>query len=74
LLNEDTFTTTIAGGMNAKPLKNMSVNLVDIFVTRFQEGEKVSLEALKVRRIINPLSNDKKIPFEGVGRRELEPF
>ncbi len=22
-----------------------------------------------MRRIINPLSNDKKIPFEGVGRR-----
>lgn len=61
--------TIIAGGMNTMPSKYMLVNLVDIFVTRFQEGKKVSLEALKVRRIINPLGSDEMLPSEGVGRR-----
>jgi large subunit ribosomal protein L15 len=63
--------TTIVGGMNTMLPKYVLVNLVDIFVTRFQEGKKVSLEALKVRRIINPLGSDEKLPFEGVGRRRV---
>ncbi len=64
--NEDIY--NIRGGMNAKPPKYVLVNLVDMFVTRFQEGEKVSLEALKVRRIINPLGSEEKLPFEGARR------
>ncbi len=50
---EDTF-ITIVGGMNARPPKYVLVNLVDILVTRFQEGKKVSLEAFESEKDYKP--------------------
>ncbi|CAK9224566.1 unnamed protein product [Sphagnum jensenii] len=62
----------IAGGMGAGLPKYVSVNLADISAAGFQEGEEVSLEALKARRIINPSGRDRKLPLKVLGDGELE--
>ncbi|CAM6014034.1 unnamed protein product [Sphagnum balticum] len=62
----------IAGGMGAGLPKYVSVNLADISAAGFQEGEEVSLEALKARRIINPSGRERKLPLKVLGDGELE--
>lgn len=61
----------IAGGMGAGLPKYVSINLADIAAS-FQEGEEVSLEALKERRILNPSGRDRKLPLKILGDGELE--
>ncbi len=62
----------IAGGMGAGLPKYVSVNLADISAAGFQEGEEVSLEALKARRIINPSGRERKLSLKVLGDGELE--
>jgi large subunit ribosomal protein L15 len=50
--------------MGAGLPKYVSVNLADISAAGFQEGEEVSLEALKARRIINPSGRDRNGELE----------
>ncbi|OIW06936.1 hypothetical protein TanjilG_18324 [Lupinus angustifolius] len=60
----------IAGGMRAGLPKYVHVNLRDI-EPRFQDGEEVSLETLKEKRIINPSGRDRKLPLKILGHGEL---
>jgi len=61
----------IAGGMGAGLPTYVSVNLTDIAIS-FQEGEEVSLEALKERRILNPSGRDRKLPLKILADGELD--
>ncbi|XP_024364572.1 large ribosomal subunit protein uL15c [Physcomitrium patens] len=61
----------IAGGMGAGLPNYVAVNLTDI-ATTFQEGEEVSLEALKERRVLNPSGRDRKLPLKILGDGELD--
>lgn len=61
----------IAGGMGAGLPKYVAVNLTDISAG-FQEGEEVSLEALKERRILNPSGRDRKLSLKILGDGELD--
>ncbi|XP_024357438.2 large ribosomal subunit protein uL15c [Physcomitrium patens] len=61
----------IAGGMGAGLPKYVAVNLTDIAAS-FQEGEEVSLEALKERRVLNPSGRDSKLPLKVLGDGELD--
>ncbi|XP_024382823.1 large ribosomal subunit protein uL15c [Physcomitrium patens] len=61
----------IAGGMGAGLPKYVAVNLTDI-AESFQEGEEVSLEALKERRVLNPSGRDRKLPLKILGDGELD--
>jgi large subunit ribosomal protein L15 len=49
----------------------VAVNLTDIPAS-FQEGEEVSLEALKERRVLNPTGQDQKLLFKMLGDGELD--
>ncbi|KAE9589427.1 hypothetical protein Lal_00000123 [Lupinus albus] len=60
----------IAGGMRAGLPKYVHVNLRDI-EPRFQDGEEVSLETLKEKRIINPSGRERKLPLKILGHGEL---
>jgi large subunit ribosomal protein L15 len=57
--------------MGAGLPKYVAVNLTDIAVS-FQEGEEVSLEALKERRVLNPSGRDRKLPLKILGDGELD--
>ncbi|XP_024362970.1 large ribosomal subunit protein uL15c [Physcomitrium patens] len=61
----------IAGGMGAGLPKYVAVNLTDIAAS-FEEGEEVSLEALKERRVLNPSGRDRKLPLKILGDGELD--
>jgi large subunit ribosomal protein L15 len=61
----------IAGGMGAGLPKYVAVNLTDIAAS-FQEGEEVSLEALKERRVLNPSGRDRKLPLKILADGELD--
>ncbi len=66
-LDEDTF-EAIAVGMSAGPPKYVSEPSGHIRGRVSRRQGNTSLEALKVRRSINPSGRDGKLPFEGVGR------
>jgi large subunit ribosomal protein L15 len=61
----------IAGGMSAGLPKYVNVNLADIESAGFQEGEEVSLETLKEKRVINPSGRDRKLPLKILADGEL---
>lgn len=61
----------IAGGMHAGLPKYVPVNLRDIEVAGFKEGEEVSLESLKKKGIINPSGRERRLPLKILGEGEL---
>ncbi|KAJ4974607.1 hypothetical protein NE237_007781 [Protea cynaroides] len=61
----------IAGGMHAGLPKFVPVNLKDIETAGFQEGDEVSLESLKKKRIINPSGRERRLPLKILGNGEL---
>ncbi|XP_057528682.1 50S ribosomal protein L15, chloroplastic [Amaranthus tricolor] len=61
----------IAGGMHAGLPKYVPVNLRDIEVAGFKEGEEVTLESLKEKGIINPSGRERKLPLKILGEGEL---
>lgn len=61
----------IAGGMHAGLPKYVPVNLKDIEAAGFQEGDEVSLETLKSKRLINPSGRERKLPLKILGDGEL---
>ncbi|KAL9232281.1 hypothetical protein vseg_007408 [Gypsophila vaccaria] len=61
----------IAGGMKAGLPKYVPVNLRDIEVAGFEDGEEVSLESLTNRGIINPSGRERKLPLKILGEGEL---
>ncbi|XP_043716625.1 50S ribosomal protein L15, chloroplastic [Telopea speciosissima] len=61
----------IAGGMHAGLPKFVPVNLKDIEAAGFQEGDEVSLESLKKKRIINPSGRERRLPLKILGEGEL---
>jgi large subunit ribosomal protein L15 len=50
--------------MHAGLPKYVNVNLEDIENAGFQEGEDVSLETLKEKRVINPSGRERKLPLK----------
>lgn len=50
--------------MRAGLPKYVNVNLTDIENAGFQDGEEVSLETLKAKRVINPSGRDRKLPLK----------
>ncbi|XP_061339452.1 large ribosomal subunit protein uL15c [Gastrolobium bilobum] len=60
----------IAGGMQKGLPKYVHVNLRDIDA-KFQEGEEVSLETLKEKRVINPSGRERRLPLKILGDGEL---
>ncbi|KAF5745264.1 50S ribosomal protein L15 chloroplastic [Tripterygium wilfordii] len=61
----------IAGGMHAGLPKYIPVNIEDIEAAGFQEGDEVSLETLKEKRLINPSGRERKLPLKILGDGEL---
>ncbi|KAK4260846.1 hypothetical protein QN277_003910 [Acacia crassicarpa] len=61
----------IAGGMHAGLPKYVHVNLRDIEDAGFRDGEEVSLETLKEKRVINPSGRDARLPLKILGEGEL---
>uniref|UniRef100_A0A0C9RS47 TSA: Wollemia nobilis Ref_Wollemi_Transcript_15620_1046 transcribed RNA sequence n=1 Tax=Wollemia nobilis TaxID=56998 RepID=A0A0C9RS47_9CONI len=61
----------IAGGMGAGLPKYVPVNLSDIEAAGFEEGEEVSLESLKSKRMINPSGRERKLPLKILGDGEI---
>ncbi|KAG6398929.1 hypothetical protein SASPL_140401 [Salvia splendens] len=61
----------IAGGMRAGLPKYLPVNLKDIADAGFQEGEEVSLESLKKKRLINPSGRERRLPLKILGDGDL---
>ncbi|KAK7280476.1 hypothetical protein RJT34_25540 [Clitoria ternatea] len=61
----------IAGGMHAGLPKYVHVNLRDIEEAEFQDGEEVSLETLKEKRVINPSGRERKLPLKILAEGEL---
>ncbi|KAK9750404.1 hypothetical protein RND81_02G194300 [Saponaria officinalis] len=61
----------IAGGMKAGLPKFVPVNLRDIEVAGFEDGEEVSLESLTNKGIINPSGRERKLPLKILGEGEL---
>uniref|UniRef100_A0A0D6R1P0 Large ribosomal subunit protein uL15/eL18 domain-containing protein n=1 Tax=Araucaria cunninghamii TaxID=56994 RepID=A0A0D6R1P0_ARACU len=61
----------IAGGMGAGLPKYVPVNLSDIEAAGFEEGEEVSLETLKSKRMINPSGRERKLPLKILGDGEI---
>ncbi|CAO2828530.1 unnamed protein product [Amaranthus hypochondriacus] len=61
----------IAGGMHAGLPKYVPVNLRDIEVAGFNEGEEVTLESLKKKGIINPSGRERRLPLKILGEGEL---
>ncbi|KAH9610072.1 hypothetical protein KSS87_005409 [Heliosperma pusillum] len=61
----------IAGGMKAGLSKYVPVNLRDIEVAGFKDGEEVSLESLKDKGIINPSGRERRLPLKILGEGEL---
>ncbi|GAU14829.1 hypothetical protein TSUD_50410 [Trifolium subterraneum] len=64
----------IAGGMHAGLPKYVNVNLEDIENAGFQDGEEVSLETLKEKRVINPSGRERKLPLKVMGEREQKVY
>jgi hypothetical protein len=52
----------------------VSINLTNISTATFQEGKEVSLEALKVRRIITLQATMESYFWKVMEGEELEPF
>ena len=50
--------------MHAGLPKYVPVNLRDIEVAGFKEGEEVTLESLKEKGIINPSGRERKLPLK----------
>ncbi|GMH31227.1 hypothetical protein Nepgr_033070 [Nepenthes gracilis] len=61
----------IAGGMHAGLPKYVPVNLKDIEVAGFKEGEEVSLESLKEKGLINPSGRERMLPLKILGDGEI---
>lgn len=61
----------IAGGMHAGLPKYIPVNLKDIDLAGFQDGDELSLETLKERGLINPSGRERKLPLKILGTGEL---
>ncbi|KMT08312.1 hypothetical protein BVRB_6g141790 [Beta vulgaris subsp. vulgaris] len=61
----------IAGGMRAGLPKYVPVNLRDIEVAGFKEGEEVSLESLKAKGIINPSGRERRLPLKILAEGEI---
>ncbi|XP_058768934.1 large ribosomal subunit protein uL15c [Vicia villosa] len=61
----------IAGGMRAGLPKYVNVNLTDIENAGFQDGDEVSLETLKEKRVINPSGRERKLPLKILADGEL---
>eukprot|EP00271_Cylindrocystis_brebissonii_P009536 TRINITY_DN24490_c0_g1_i1.p1 TRINITY_DN24490_c0_g1~~TRINITY_DN24490_c0_g1_i1.p1 ORF type:complete len:265 (-),score=39.34 TRINITY_DN24490_c0_g1_i1:272-1066(-) len=61
----------IAGGMGAGLPKHVAINLDDISES-FSDGEEVSLESLKEKRIINPSGRDRRLPLKVLGVGSIE--
>eukprot|EP00262_Sarcandra_glabra_P003126 TRINITY_DN13627_c0_g1_i1.p1 TRINITY_DN13627_c0_g1~~TRINITY_DN13627_c0_g1_i1.p1 ORF type:complete len:276 (+),score=31.63 TRINITY_DN13627_c0_g1_i1:40-828(+) len=61
----------IAGGMHAGLPKFVPVNLKDIEAAGFQDGDEISLESLKQKRLINPSGREAKLPLKILGDGEL---
>ncbi|KAM7269934.1 hypothetical protein ACFE04_029148 [Oxalis oulophora] len=60
----------IAGGMSAGLPKYIPVNL-DVIAAAFKDGEEVSLETLKEKRLINPSGRERRLPLKILGEGEL---
>ncbi|KAJ8646647.1 hypothetical protein MRB53_008395 [Persea americana] len=61
----------IAGGMHKGLPKFVVVNLQKIEDAGFQEGDEVSLETLKNKRLINPSGRERRLPLKILGDGEL---
>eukprot|EP00252_Welwitschia_mirabilis_P015843 TRINITY_DN35226_c0_g1_i1.p1 TRINITY_DN35226_c0_g1~~TRINITY_DN35226_c0_g1_i1.p1 ORF type:complete len:264 (+),score=45.22 TRINITY_DN35226_c0_g1_i1:142-933(+) len=61
----------IAGGMGAGLPKYIPINLHDIEAAGFEDGDEVSLETLKSRRLINPSGRERRLPLKILGDGEL---
>ncbi|CAA0833015.1 50S ribosomal protein L15- chloroplastic [Striga hermonthica] len=61
----------IAGGMRAGLPKYVAVNLGDLELADFEEGEEVSLESLKMKGLINPSGRERKLPLKILGDGQL---
>lgn len=61
----------VAGGMPAGTKKFVTVNVKDLN-QKFREGETVSLEELKERRILHISGKEKKLPLKILGDGKLE--
>eukprot|EP00246_Nothoceros_aenigmaticus_P009968 TRINITY_DN2619_c0_g1_i1.p1 TRINITY_DN2619_c0_g1~~TRINITY_DN2619_c0_g1_i1.p1 ORF type:complete len:272 (+),score=44.12 TRINITY_DN2619_c0_g1_i1:101-916(+) len=62
----------IAGGMGAGLPKYVTVNLADLASLDFKEGDEVTLEVLKEKRLINPSGRERKLPLKVLGDGELD--
>ncbi|KAI5061023.1 hypothetical protein GOP47_0023528 [Adiantum capillus-veneris] len=61
----------IAGGMKKGLPKFVTVNLSDIAVADYKEGEEVSLETLKSKGILKPTGRDRRLRLKILGDGEL---
>ncbi|GAB2228560.1 hypothetical protein Droror1_Dr00022680 [Drosera rotundifolia] len=61
----------IAGGMRAGLPKYVHINLKNIAAAGFKEGEEVSLESLKNKRLINPSGRERRLPLKVLADGEL---
>eukprot|EP00250_Pteridium_aquilinum_P001087 c11296_g1_i1 orf=187-942(-) len=61
----------IAGGMQKGLPKFVSVNLSDIALAEYEEGEEVSLESLKSKGVIKPTGRDRRLRLKILGDGEL---
>mmetsp|Transcript_5270 Transcript_5270/g.14708 ORF Transcript_5270/g.14708 Transcript_5270/m.14708 type:complete len:224 (-) Transcript_5270:66-737(-) len=63
----------ICGGNPAGRKGHVTVNLADITAAKFAEGDEVSLQTLKEKRVLNVSGKDAKLPLKVLGEGEL-PF
>lgn len=57
--------------MGAGLPKYIPINLEDIEIAGFKDGEEVSLESLKSKGLINPSGRERKLPLKILGDGEL---
>jgi len=61
----------IAGGMRAGLPKYLPINIKDIESAGFKDGDEISLESLKEKRLINPSGRESKLPLKILGEGEV---
>ncbi|KAH7298950.1 hypothetical protein KP509_25G066500 [Ceratopteris richardii] len=61
----------IAGGMQKGLPKFVCVNLLDIAMANYEEGEEVSLESLKSKGILKPTGRDRRLRLKILGDGEI---
>lgn len=62
----------VAGGMQKGLPKFVCVNLSDIAVAKFKDGDEVSLESLKNKGILKPTGRDRRLRLKILGDGEIE--